>query len=438
MRKAALTLLLVLWLPVGSGVAAAGDDFTRFDRSVAAARDAMMGDPKDALVAAEAAVHTAVALPASKRALEAQATAGWLQAEALIYLNRPQEAEPIVKAALAKVETATPNSKLHGDLLRSQGALLAAQGRTLEALREYQHAFKVFRSAGVERSQAIALQDIGLIYFEAEDYTRALDYFDQSAEVYSDDPVLTLTMHNNRAEVLRKQGKHSEASEEYRAALGNARKLGSSLLVTRILTNLAGSQVDEGKLGAAGASIAEAQRLAAQGDAAGWRPFVDGVAAKLALKRGDIARAEGLIDRAFQGQDLDHTELLFREYHQTAAQIYERAGNEAKALAHFKAFQRLDAEARQSTASTASQLMGARFDFANQNLKIANLKRGQLERDIQIERQKARLRNALLVGGAIVLALLLFGLFSIRRSRNEVRAAKRDADRRQCAARKGA
>ena len=425
MRKAVLQLVLAVLLLSFPGVAtaAADDDFARFEASAQAAREAMMGDPRDALVAAERAVAIAADLPGSRRASEAQATAGWLHAESLIYLNRLEDAEPIVESALEKVEAAAPDSKLHGDLLRSQGALRATQGRMLEALRDYQGAFRVFSAAGIERSQAIALQDIGLIYFEAEDYARALDYYRQSAEVYSDDPVLTLTMHNNRAEVLRKQGRHAAASDEYRKALRNARDLDSPLLVTRILTNLAGSQVDERRLGEASESIAEAQRLAAHGDAAGWRPFVDGVAAKLALKRGDLASARKFIERTFAAEDLAKTELLFREYHQTAAQIYERLGDEQAALVHFKAFQRLDAEARQATASTASQLLGARFDFANQNLRIANLKQGQLQRDIQIERQKAGLRNAMLVAGGVLLSVLLIGFISIRRSRDEVRAA---------------
>ena len=429
MRKAALRLWLAILLAGFSGgdvvaqSTSGGVAYERFEASAQSAREAMMGDPQDALVAARRAVAIAAELPESPRAREARATAGWLHAESLIYLNRLEEAEPIVQAALGDVESAAPDSKLHGDLLRSRGALRAAQGHMLEALRDYQRAFVRFRKAGIERSQAIALQDIGLIYFEAEDFERALDYYRQSAEVYSDDPVLTLTMHNNRAEVLRKQGDHAAASDEYRQALANARDLDSPMLVTRILTNLAASQADEGNLGQAGRTIAEAQRLASGGEAAGWRPFVDGVAARLALKRGNLTKAQILIDRVFEGRNLEQTELLYREYHQTAARIYERLGKNEAALAHFRAFQRLDAEARRSTASTASQLMGARFDFANQNLRIANLKQGQLQRDIQIERQKASLRNAILMAGSALMVVLIIGFFSIRRSRDEVKAA---------------
>lgn len=420
MRGTIFALLLsVAALGAPASAIAAPTSFAAYEQSIEEAREAMMGDPKDALAASLKALDLAKALPVSKKADEAQATAQWLHAESLIYLNRIDEAQPIVDEAIGKIERVDPSSKLHGDLLRSRGAIMAAQGHVLDALRDYQKAYRVYRKAKVDHSQAIALQDIGLIYFEGDDYPRALSYFDQSGEVYSDDPVLTLTMHNNRAEVLRKQGNHEAASAEYRAALQNARKLESPMLVTRILTNLAMSQADEGKYDAARTSIREAQRLAAQGEAAGWRPFVDGVSAKLALQQGNIGQAVTMIERAFDGQDLEKTELLYREYHAAAAQIYERAGNEAEALAHFKAFQRLDSEARQTTASTASQLMGARFDFAN-------LKQNQLESDIQLERQKGAFRNALLIASAIVLALLLFGFISIRRSRNRVRAANNE------------
>ena len=85
--------------------------------------------------------------------------------------------------------------------------------------------------------------------------------------------------------------------------------------------------------------------------------------------------------------------MLFRAYHQTAARIFEARGEESLALAHLKAFQRLDNEAQALTASAASQLLAARFDFANQNLKISPLKQGQLQRDIQLERQRGRFRT---------------------------------------------
>ena len=422
--RAALALL-VFAAPMPAG--AASDGFAAFDRSVAATKQAMMADPEDALASALNAVAIAHRLPASPKAQVAILQAEWLHGEALLYLNKLTEAAPLVEATLREAERVAPNTKLHGDLLRSHGAVAAGTGNNVEALRDYLRAHAVFRAAGVARSQAISLQDIGLIYFDAGDYERALTYFDQSAEAYGADTTLRLTMHNNRAEVLRKQKRFAEAAASYRAALVEARKLGGPLLQVRILTNLAGALAEAHQIGPAQAAASQAMALAGHGEAAGWQPFVYGVAARIAFERGDLPRARQLIARSFAGVDLNKSEMLYREYHLAASRIYEASGDEERALAHLKAFQRLDGEAQSLTASAASQLLAARFDFANQNLKISKLKQGQLQRDIEIERQKNGFRLTLLAAiaaaGTVVTALLLIGFISIRRSRNRVRDA---------------
>ena len=416
-------------LLAASPVSAAPASPDGFDASVAAAREAMFSDPQQALKAATQAVRVAEHRPATTDGRIARATALWLQAESYIGLNRLDDARPIADRALTLARDAAPNCKLHGDLLRSHGAIAAASGQVLQALRDFQTAFRVFRAAGEARSQALALQDIAQVFAEAEDHERSLQYLRQAMETYDGDAGLTLTLHNSLAEVYRKEGRFDEAQAEVRLALARTRELGSVLLETRILTNLASTEAEAGRLSQAASTIARAQRLSADGEAAGWRPFVWGVAAKIAFDRGDLAEAAGLIGRTFEGQDLNRTEALYREYHRTAAAIYEATGNRALALAHLKAFGRLDDEARRLTASTASQLMAARFDFTNQNLKISTLKQERLRRDVQMERERGRFRTVLLSGllaaGGVVLALLLFGFVSLRRSRDRVRDANR-------------
>jgi signal transduction histidine kinase/ActR/RegA family two-component response regulator len=427
MRAVLTWLVASAVLPAALAAAEPAPTLASFAKSVEATKQAMMADPARALESANAAVVLARRLPPGHEAEVAVLTAEWLHGEALLFMNKLNEAEPIVSATLARCERIAPNTKLHGDLLRSHGAIAASAGRVLEALHDYQRAHEVFRAAGQARSQAIALQDIGQIYWEAGDYKRVLDYYQQSAEVYSGDPTLTLTMQNNLAEVYRKEKKYREAATAYRAALFQATKLRSPLLQARILTNLAGSEAEAGRLASAQAVIDRAALLTSHGEAAGWQPFVHGTAASIAFDRGDRARAKELILRTFANVDINRTEMLFRTYHQFAARIFEASGDEALALAHLKAFQRLDSEAQALTATAASQLLAARFDFANQNLKISTLKQGQLQRDIQLERQRGRFRTmlfvALLVAGAIVLALLLVGFVSLRRSRNKVSEA---------------
>ena len=422
-----LQLLLIVLLLAAAPGARAADAFAGFDRAIADTKAAMMGDPQQALVKADSALGRAQALPKGPRAEIALATAEWLKGEALIFLNRPQEAAPIVDAALTRVLRHAPRSKLHGDLLRSRGAIAATAGRAQDALRDFQRAFQQFVAAGEARSQAIALQDIGQIYWDAQDYRRVLDYYRQASELYTADPAFALTSHNNLGEVLRKLGRYDEAAKQYSQALGSARALNSPLLEVRILSNLAEAQTDGGRTSIAARSIDQALALSNAGEAAGWRPFVLGVAAKVAIAQGDLRRAAQLYEMTFAGLDLTKTDMPFKDFHAKAAHVFETLGEKDQALAHLKAFQRLDSSARDLTATTNAQLMASRFDFANQNLKISQLKRGQAERDLQIERQRTQYRTIVFVGvviaGGVVFTLLLVGSLRIRRSHREVRAA---------------
>ena len=421
------TLALLLAAAASVLVAASPAPFAEFDRKVAIAKEAMMGHPARALMFARQAEALAGSLPASLRADLAMATAQWLEGESLIFLNNAEAAAPVINAALTTAERLAPNSKLYGDTLRSRGAIFAMTGRSLDALRDYQRAHDVFQRAGELRSRALSLQDISSIYYDAGDFSRVLDYSRQAEEAFPGDPMLTLTSRNNRGEVYRKQKRYRLAAIEYRGALVQARKLGSSLLQARLFTNLASSEAEAGRFSNAQAAVNEAARLAVRGEAAGWRPFVYGSAAEIAAGRRDFDRAARLLGKTFLGVDLNNSDMLFRDYHHLAARVFEKKGESALALRHLKAFQRLDAEGRSLTSSAASQLIAARFDFANQNLKISKLKQDQLRLEIQAERDKSHVRSLLFSGlgifGAFALGVLLFGLLAVRRSRDAVAAA---------------
>lgn len=426
MRVVALFLLLAaLGAPAATAQpatagAASDSQYARFDAAVAEAKTAMMSDPEQALLKSEQAIARARALAPSPKSEVAMATAEWLKGESFMFLNQPDKAVPVFASALARVERHAPRSKLHGDLTRSRGAIAAVRGKAVEAMTDYQSAHDIFRETKEARSQAIALQDIGQIYSEAGDFPRTLEYYSQAAEIYDGEPAFRLTNYNNRAEVLRKLKRFDEAEADFRVALQSARELRSALLEVRILSNLATAQVEGGKTEAAQRTINEALRLSPSGEAAGWRPFVLGAAAKIAVARGNLSLAANLLERAFTGTDLASTTLDFREFHELAASVFEKLGDQPRALAHYKAFQRLDSEARNLTASTSSQLMAARFDFQNQKQRI-------VERDARIKQQEAEFRSTVLIGvvaaGGIVLVLLLVSALRIRRSRNQVRAA---------------
>ena len=425
-RSFLLAVPLLLAVPV-AGQAVSAPSSAQFDASVARTKQVMVRDPQAALASAHEAVALAAKLPPSPRTELDKLTADWLHGEALIFMNNLGEATPVIGRALRRIAHFSPNTKLHGDLLRARGAIAASTGEVTAALQYYQNAYEVFRRAGEARQQSIMLQDIGSIYNEAGDPRRALTYHARAMQAYDGDPALTLVIINNRAECLRKLGRPAEASASYRAALVAARRLGSPMLLTRIYTNLAGSEAEAGRLGAADEAADQALKYSSHGEAAGWRPLVYGAAARVAADRRDTKRAESFLARALRGADLTTTDLSFRWIHRTAAEVYESLGDPKLALAHAKAFQRLEGEAQQLVASNAAQLMAARFDFAAQNLEISKLKQVQLARDVVAEREKSHARNllfgALAVAGACVLAILLFAFFGARRSRDAVKRA---------------
>lgn len=397
-----------------------------FDQAIESAKTEMMANPEAGLVHAQRALDLAGKQSGKDKQVN-RATALWLKSEALIGLNRLKEAGDIATEALKIVETAARSTKLHGDLLRSRGAVMGLSGDVQGALADYQSAHEIFRKAGITRSQAIVLQDLGLIYWEAGDYKRTLRYYEQATEIYNDDPGFALTNHNNLGETYKMLERYADAEREYELAIQAARELGSPLLETRILSNLTLVQIEQGKLNDADRSSNRALALAQKGEATEWRSLIYGVKAHLAYERGDLEGSARLIDQTFQGADLATTDLVYREYHELGAKVFDELGQPAKALLHLRAFQRLDSQARDLVADASSQLLAAEFDFANQNLRISQLKQGQLERDIQIERERAQFQTIAFVGIAvalvIVLALTLAAFFSIRRSRNEVRAA---------------
>ncbi|WP_121118760.1 ATP-binding protein [Croceibacterium ferulae] len=397
-----------------------------FDRAIAGAKNAMMADPQTALAEVDRALLQD-GIFAGRTGAVARATALWLRAEALIGLNRLDEAQVQVGQGLALVEAHANGTKLHGDLMRARGAIAGIQGRPHQSLTDLLQAFRIFRLAGDLRSQAITLQDIGQIYWEAGDQERTLRYYQQAQELYQSDPALMLAAHNNTGETLRAMGRWQEAEVQFTAALRDARALGSVLLEARVLGNLALVQASRGRLQAADRNAARALTLSRSPEAADWRPTIFGVMAHIAAARGQDDVARQWLERTFAGRDLHRTDSSFREYHQTAAQVYRRLGQLQLAYDHLAAFQRIDSEARALTATASSQLMAAQFDFANQNLHIAQLKQGQLERDVQMERQRGRYRTnvfLLLATAAIVLlALMGWATWSIRRSRNETRSA---------------
>jgi len=128
-------------------------------------------------------------------------------------------------------------------------------------------------------------------------------------------------------------------------------------------------------------------------------------------------------DRVFAGVDIEKTGLPFKFFHELASDVYARVGRYDLALAHHRAFKRLDDEARELMVNTNSALMAAQFDFANQDLKIARLQAEQLKKDTELARTRNRIILILLGGSVLLFGLLGFNFLSLRRSSRRIEAA---------------
>src|SRR5438067_7552217 len=111
----------------------------------------------------------------------------------------------------------------------------------------------------------------------------------------------------------------------------------SPLLQVRILTNLASAEVKAGRLNAAEQHIARGLQIAAHDPSATeWRAYLWGVQAQAAAAEGDSARAGRLLDRVFAGVDLKKSDLVYRDFHETAFHVYDKLGQDQRALQHLE------------------------------------------------------------------------------------------------------
>ena len=338
-------------------------------------------------------------------------------ARAHVGLRNIDEAETAVRRGFARVNRGNIPPRVVGELTLSSGRIHQYRDEVQGALKDYHRAYQIFRSVGEKRSQAIALQSIAKLYVDGGDARIALRYYVQSDEEYAGDPSMSLSSHNNRGKALLDLGQPQDAEREFNSALEIADKIGSAKYVTRILNNIAQAQVRAEQLDAASRTVDRAFASVQTEDAANEIWALWELRAQIALGRGDIKTATSAIERALADVDPRTSEDIFRQAHFTAYEVYGASRRAKSALLQLEAVWRLDQTAAKLTATNSAALMAARFDFANQNTKIARLKAAELE-------LQRNFLIAVIAGGALMLLLLSVGLIMITRSRNRERAAK--------------
>ncbi|HSC18278.1 MAG TPA: ATP-binding protein [Rhizomicrobium sp.] len=388
-----LLLALAAIAPATTASPAASDDWQPFDRLVAQSKKAMMADPATALARARAAAQFAEQRRASRRYAQGAATGWWLAAEAETRLHNVPAARQALDKAAALSASDGRTTKLDGDVELARARIANDTGDIALALKSLQKAYEIYVRVGNARSQSMALQGLGSIYGKAHAFEREISYYRKASQAYAGDPALLLTADNNLGFAQLQLARYDEAVANFRNALKIAESLKSPFLEGTILTNLAFVYAKQDDLGDADQAAARALRLVEKsGDRDSVR-FVWGVKAEIEYRRGATRAAAADLDRAFQGVDLAKTNAPFRDTHEIAYTVYRAAGNMPLALAHLYAFKRLDDQGRSLVASANLALLGAQFDFATQQLEIAQLQSAKLERDIRLRESRAAMQT---------------------------------------------
>ena len=148
------------------------------------------------------------------------------------------------------------------------------------------------------------------------------------------------------------------------------------------------------------------------------------------MKQNDVGKAGTLIKQRFSGVNLNKTNLADRDAHQAAFEIYSVLDEPEKALAHLIALRRLDEQATRLATNASTALLAAKFDFANQKLRIAQLKAEELRRSALTEHEQAQTERyfyiVAVVSTAAIILILAFALLISRRSRRRVQAGNAD------------
>lgn len=373
------------------------------------AQSVMMADPMEAMALAQQAEAHASDLAPEERDI-AFASAYWLQSEALTRTGRAEDAYPLAVQALARLGEAPPATKLLADIYTSLGRIEKVLGQHGAALDHYQQAYEIYRDLGDRRSESIALQSMASIYTDAQQYERAVEYFQNALDRYQDDS-LNLAAQNNMANALTQLGRFAAAETSFAAAIELAQRMESPILEARILNNLANMEIEASNLEAAEAAISTAFQLVEDDGTFEWVRFFWGVRAQIAFGRDDIDSAVRFLAVAFSDVDLETSSQNFTEMHASAANIYAAQGNWSLAYDHLAAFKRLSDGRARFAASANTALVGAQFDFTEQELEIEQLRADSLEQALALaqSRQSMNLMIALLVGAlGVMIAIFLF------------------------------
>ena len=377
------------------------------DAKIATVNVAGRANSPNVLELAEEAEAFALSLKTSPRQTERLVTTIRLQARALF--GRLEYDEALKHINRAKKYSLEPNSIVHGELLLTEGQVFGVLGDYGAAIKNFNSALTLFELAGRRELQASALQALGIIYYNAGQYPRALSFYQRMAVIIEeDDKYRRWHAVHNIALTLANFDRLEEAEEAYKNALALARETGRRDAEQLTLSNFAQLELRRGRFQAAEEHLTAAFSIAEEYPVERFLIAAKFVSADLNLQTGNLEKSREIVEELFDGQDLSSTPGDYKYPHETAYQLYGQLGDEKLALAHLKAFKRLDDLGDQLAMDASKAIVDAEFEFAQKELEISQLRTDQLESDAALTGASRRQTRTVIIGLA-VLALGVIG-----------------------------
>jgi tetratricopeptide (TPR) repeat protein len=218
------------------------------DHLLQRARVDLIGSPRQALSTA----NEAVALADEHADIESQAAARQVRGDA----NRLLGQHGAALLDYVQAGRLYRRIKRPADAARTDASAvdsLRCLGRPTEALQLASRARRTFQRLGEELRSAVLDEIVGLVYFQQDDYERALGFFDRARPVVAavGRPLDLAALNNNAATALTNLDRLQEAETLYAAARATYAEQGTDAALARVDVNLGFLASRQGRYGAA-------------------------------------------------------------------------------------------------------------------------------------------------------------------------------------------
>lgn len=284
------------------------------------------------------------------------------------------------KSALAAYQEAERRFTAQGDALgaaRAQnniGLVYQDMGYYDLSLRAYLRSAAYFEHSPERHALATLYNNIGNVCNGNQDHETALVYYDKSLALFTEahDSNGCAMIHNNVGLILGGRRQWAQAGRHFQTALDLYRALDYPVGECKVLTNLAGLQVQQGRFEEAESLARKALQLAEGKGIPGEVAISELKLAEIYLKWGRHAEAIDMAEACLRTKEAGQSLTISAGAHEVLAAAHERMGRFDQAFAHLKAFETLHDSIFSLEKTRVMEEMKLQFGLALKDKEVEN------------------------------------------------------------------